>query len=241
MRTEPQSPAITLPRMQHATAISRRGLPASLAGAGGATLVGGLGGTARAATARAGFTPEPAVAADVRNQFLHGYIQDSQPPAGSEPAELGRHGRGHPVRCLALGAALRQRGHRRFDRAGLVGTGAAVRARSGRVRHGEGRAGRAGRSSDVALGDRGIRANAVLPGAIAVERNAWRWREPDAAQQMSSRNPLGRLGKPEDVANVVTFLASGKAAFVNGPAFPSTVAGSRNCRSLEPQADPKRW
>lgn len=72
----------------------------------------------------------------------------------------------------------------------------------------------------VAFGDRGIRANAVLPGAIAVERNAWRWREPEDAQQMSSKNPLGRLGKPEDVANVVTFLAGDRAAFVNGTCIP---------------------
>lgn len=90
------------------------------------------------------------------------------------------------------------------------------------VAYGTAKAGLAGLAGclAVAFGSRGIRANAVLPGAIAVERNAWRWEDPDDAVEMSSRNPLGRLGQPEDIANVVAFLASDKAAFVNGTCIP---------------------
>ncbi|NEE04392.1 SDR family NAD(P)-dependent oxidoreductase [Phytoactinopolyspora halotolerans] len=71
------------------------------------------------------------------------------------------------------------------------------------------------RSLAVELGGSGIRCNAVAPGFIAVERNRPSW-ESERTTGESRRNPLGRLGQPEDVARVVTFLASEDAGFVNG-------------------------
>lgn len=72
----------------------------------------------------------------------------------------------------------------------------------------------------VALGPRGVRANAVLPGFIAVERNRWRWGDPEQAAALAATNPLGRLGRPEDVASVVAFLSSDRAGFVSGTCIP---------------------
>ncbi|TDE10949.1 SDR family NAD(P)-dependent oxidoreductase [Jiangella asiatica] len=72
------------------------------------------------------------------------------------------------------------------------------------------------RSLAVELGPLGIRCNAVAPGFIAVERNREAWRRPEQAARHAARNPLRRLGRPEDVAGVVTFLASDDAAHVNG-------------------------
>lgn len=148
------------------------------------------------------------------------YIQDSQPPL-----ELSRQSWDDTVEVTLSGAwHWAQRFGSEVTDASivLVSSVQALRYVPDLVAYGTAKAGLVGLAGAlaVAFGDRGIRANAVLPGAIAVERNAWRWREPDAAQRMSSRNPLGRLGKPEDVANVVTFLAGDQAAFVNGACIP---------------------
>lgn len=63
---------------------------------------------------------------------------------------------------------------------------------------------------------RGIRVNAVCPGYIDTPLlNKLTDRDREALKQL---HPLGRLGKPEEVANVVLFLASEHASFVNGTA-----------------------
>lgn len=69
------------------------------------------------------------------------------------------------------------------------------------------------------LGAKGIRANTVSPGAIFFEGGVWdvRKREaPDAYAAAVARNPLGRLGTPEEVANAVVFLASPAASYISG-------------------------
>jgi 3-oxoacyl-[acyl-carrier protein] reductase len=65
------------------------------------------------------------------------------------------------------------------------------------------------------LGPRGIRVNAVTPGLILTERCAAE--VPQAAlQQMAMQTPLRRLGLPEEVAELVTYLASDSARWVTG-------------------------
>lgn len=64
------------------------------------------------------------------------------------------------------------------------------------------------------LGPKGIRVNAVAPGFIATEMVQ---KMPEnVIEHMVSKTPLGRMGKPEDIANAYTFLASDKAAFITG-------------------------
>jgi len=74
-------------------------------------------------------------------------------------------------------------------------------------------------SCAVALGRHGIRCNSVLPGTIATDINKDDLADPRKREYMESRIPLGRLGKPEDIASVVAFLASDMAAYMSGAAL----------------------
>ena len=64
------------------------------------------------------------------------------------------------------------------------------------------------------LAQYGINANAVAPHAIATEMSA-EWSE-EKRKSIIEAIPLKRLGKPEDVAEAVLFLASDKANFITG-------------------------
>lgn len=64
------------------------------------------------------------------------------------------------------------------------------------------------------LGRKGINVNAVAPGFIETEMVST---VPEKVlQMMRERTPLGRLGKPEDIANAYLFLSSSEADFING-------------------------
>lgn len=64
------------------------------------------------------------------------------------------------------------------------------------------------------LGRKGIRVNAVAPGFIMTEMTA---KVPEnVLKLMVEKTPLGRLGKPADVAATYLFLASDEAAYING-------------------------
>jgi cyclopentanol dehydrogenase len=62
----------------------------------------------------------------------------------------------------------------------------------------------------------GIRANSVHPGPIVTPMTEKRRADPDAYRLMVSRIPLGRYGRPDEVALGVLYLASDESAFVTG-------------------------
>ncbi len=64
------------------------------------------------------------------------------------------------------------------------------------------------------LGRKGITVNAIAPGFISTEMVALM--PENVLATMREKVPLGRLGKPEEIASAFVFLASGEAAYING-------------------------
>ncbi len=75
------------------------------------------------------------------------------------------------------------------------------------------------RAFALEYGPFGIRANCVCPGVIDTPLIGGASRDPETRKRIESKIPLGRLGRPEDIANVVLVLASDLAAFVTGSAY----------------------
>ncbi|MCE5388209.1 MAG: 3-oxoacyl-ACP reductase FabG [Acidithiobacillus sp.] len=64
--------------------------------------------------------------------------------------------------------------------------------------------------------NRGIRVVAIAPGAIQTPINQDVWSDPQALQDLDRKISMGRLGKPEEIAQVVAFLASDLASYITG-------------------------
>jgi NAD(P)-dependent dehydrogenase (short-subunit alcohol dehydrogenase family) len=91
------------------------------------------------------------------------------------------------------------------------------------------------RALAVDYGPRGIRTNAVALGSIATERyEALLREEREVEEHMRQLHPLGRVGRPQEVAAVVTHLLSQDAGFVNGAIVP--IDGGRAVLGADPEA-----
>lgn len=86
----------------------------------------------------------------------------------------------------------------------------------GQANYAASKAGIIGFSKSLAkeLGSRAITVNVVAPGFVLTKLTADL--PGDLVQQMMNLIPLGRWGDAEEIANVVTFLASGKASYITG-------------------------
>lgn len=74
------------------------------------------------------------------------------------------------------------------------------------------------RSVAAAVAGDGIRCNSVHPGYIRTPMTK-RWTDSDGASdedETVSLHPLGRLGEPEEIANLVVYLLSDESAYVSG-------------------------
>ena len=72
------------------------------------------------------------------------------------------------------------------------------------------------RNTAVELGPHGIRVVGVAPGAVDTPINAQTAADPAAMQRLDAAIPLGKMAQPEQIGDVVVFLASDAASYVTG-------------------------
>jgi len=70
------------------------------------------------------------------------------------------------------------------------------------------------RTAGVELGQHGIRVVNIAPGAVETPINASTMGNPATLQKLEAAIPVGRMAEPEEIADVVVFLASGKASYM---------------------------
>src|SRR5216684_8300327 len=88
----------------------------------------------------------------------------------------------------------------------------------GSLAHTTAKAGIIGMTRQLAMEgrDHGIRANSISPGVIETNQTREQLKDPQWASYMLGKTLLGRLGRPEEVANVTLFLASDDSSYVTG-------------------------
>jgi glucose 1-dehydrogenase len=66
------------------------------------------------------------------------------------------------------------------------------------------------------LADKGIRVNAIAPGAIATDMNKEMLKDEKKRKEEEEKIPMHRIGRPEEIAKVALFLASKDASYITG-------------------------
>ncbi|MFL5560074.1 MAG: 3-oxoacyl-[acyl-carrier-protein] reductase [Gemmatimonadaceae bacterium] len=119
----------------------------------------------------------------------------------------------------SIRAASRGMMKRRWGRIINIASIVGIMGNKGQANYAASKAGLIGLTKSVAkeLGSRNILCNAVAPGFIETDMTAAM--TPDARAALSAQIPLERLGKPEDIAGTVAFLASEHAAYITGQVF----------------------
>jgi NAD(P)-dependent dehydrogenase (short-subunit alcohol dehydrogenase family) len=73
------------------------------------------------------------------------------------------------------------------------------------------------KSAALEFGKQGIRVNAILPGVVETEMfERFVGEKSELRAQMTAMHPIGRIGKPEEIAESAIWLSSSKSSFVTG-------------------------
>lgn len=118
-------------------------------------------------------------------------------------------------------------------------SGAGLNAVPGLIAYGAAKAGIISlvRNIAVEFGARGIRANAIAPGAMDTPPlRGYIGTLPGGADGYIGEMPAGRLGTPEEIAQVAVFLAGDEASYVNGTCLP--VDGGTSALLAQPSGRP---
>jgi 3-oxoacyl-[acyl-carrier protein] reductase len=107
---------------------------------------------------------------------------------------------------------MKQRSGKIINISSVVG----INGNTGQVNYSAAKAGIIGLTKSTAkeLASRGIMVNAIAPGFIRTDMTD-KLTE-DAKTEIASRIPLGRLGNPDDIANLITFLAGPYSDYITG-------------------------
>jgi glucose 1-dehydrogenase len=70
------------------------------------------------------------------------------------------------------------------------------------------------RTAGVELGPHGVRVVNIAPGAVDTPINASTTADPQKMKKLNAAIPIGRMARPDEIADVVVFLASGKAGYM---------------------------
>ena len=142
-------------------------------------------------------------------------IEDMTPEAWSHEVQVNLNGAFHCVRAAV--PAMAERG---WGRVVNIASVAALQPGLGQPAYSASKAGLVAFTRSVAqeFGPRGVTANAVLPGLIATPL-VLSMPEP-MREGARARSPVGRLGEPADIGNLVAFLASPQSSFITGVAIP---------------------
>jgi len=92
----------------------------------------------------------------------------------------------------------------------------------------------------VEWGPEGVRSNAVHPGLIYTPLSQSAYDRPGVMERRAEAVPSGRIGRPEDIAQAVLFLASPRASYVNGAEIVVDGGFTRNLMSFIPRAGYER-